>query len=632
MSALRRSQVPLGLETLERFNAGVDARVLKARQIRLYIETSAIYYILCVASATALASAVLWQFSSGQLPKIIIWSAAIAATLIARLVAWALFVRARPDDEAVEPWLKWFAVPQISAVFLIASGPLLMLPEPSGHDLEIAFTLSLSVYTAALASSIKLSAYRPLIPIALAPMVLIYVIGVLQLPGVVPKLLAVGGLLSGLWGYRLSANVNEVIVRAMVLSIRNENLVSALEARTARLQEQTLAAEQARGAAEGAVRDKTRFLAAASHDLRQPMHAISLLVGMLRPRASSSEREVVERLERSVEAMDAQFNTILDLSKLDAGVVRPAVAEFALRSVFDSIDFRFAPQAAFKKLTLAVFQSRAIVATDRAVLERLLRNLVSNAIKYTREGKVLVGCRRRGGRLRIGVWDSGMGIAPENLERVFEEYFQATGSPRDRSEGLGLGLSIVRRLARLLGSEIKVVSALGRGSRFELEVPFAGYARSALPARAEESTTDAMLAGKYILVIDDEPEVRFGTESVLRQWGCRSASAGSLEEIAALLEGELRFPDAVVTDFRLADQRTGLDAIAAVQRYSGERTPAVIVTGEDLGRTEVESEGSLYPVIKKPAAAEELRRRLVGALSQPPGPAAEELAAVHRAR
>src|SRR5262245_42743790 len=618
MSALLRAQLPHGPETPERVDAGVDARVLKARQIRVYIETSAIYYIFAVASATALSAAVLWQFSPGQLPKIVIWSAAIAATLIARLAAWASYVLARPGDEAIERWLKWFAVPQICAVVFIASGPLLMLPDPYGHDFEVLFTLSLSVYTAALASSIKLSAYRPLIPIALAPMVLIYVIGVLQLPGVVPKLLALGGVLSGLWGFRLSANVNEVIVRAMVLSIRNENLVKAIEARSARLQEQTLAAEQARGNAERAVRDKTRFLAAASHDLRQPMHAISLLVGTLRPRASGAERDVVERLERSVEAMDGLFNTILDLSKLDAGVVKPVIADVPLRARFDSIEVHFAPQAAFKKLTLRVFQSRAIVATDRAVLERLLRNLLSNAIKYTREGKVLVGCRRRDGRLRIGVWDTGGGIAPEHLERVFEEYFQANASPRDRSEGLGLGLSIVRRLARLLGSEIEVVSAPGRGSRFELEVPLAGYARSVAPAGADESTRDEVLAGKYVLVIDDEPDVRFGTESVLREWGCRSASVGSLEEVTALLERELRFPDAVVTDFRLADRHTGLDAIAAVQRYSGERTAAVIVTGEDLGRTEIESDGRLYPVIKKPVATEELRRRLAGALSQPP--------------
>jgi signal transduction histidine kinase/CheY-like chemotaxis protein len=581
-------------EARERLDVGEDAGILKTRQIRLYIENSAVYLPLAVASASALAAVVLWQFSPPLLPKILQWSAAIAAVVIARLATWALFLRARPGEGAVEAWLKWFALLQTFTLCFIAAGPLVMLPDPSGHDLEILFTLTLFVYAAGLAGSIKMSAYRPVVPIALTPMVIVYVAGVLQLPGVVPKLLALGGVMTGLWGYWLSGSVNEAIVRAMVLSIRNENLARA---------------------AERAERDKTRFLAAASHDLRQPMHAISLLVGTLRPGATGAEREVVERLERSVEALDAQFNTILDLSKLDAGVVRPVIAVFPLRSIFESIEIRFAPQAAFKKLALAVFPSRAMVASDPAVLERLLGNLVSNAIKYTREGKVLVGCRRRGDRLRIGVWDTGVGIAPENLERVFEEYFQASAGPRDRSEGLGLGLAIVRRLARLLGSEVEVASVLGRGSRFALEVPFAGYARTPAPVAADRSAPDGALAGKYILVIDDEPDVRFGTESVLRQWGCRSASAGSLEELAALLERDLRFPDAIVADFHLADGQTGLDAVAAVQRYSGEWTPAVIVTGEDLGRAELESDGRRYPVVKKPVAAEELHRRLAGVLA-----------------
>ena len=575
------------------YTRGVDARVLKRRQIRLYIETSALQYLAAVASAVALCGAVLYQFSPTLLPQIVLWSAAIGFTLLVRALAWVWYLRARPADEAIEPWLSWFAVPQVCAVSLIASGPLLMLPDPAGHDVEVSFTLSVLAYSAALASSIKLSAYRPIILPALVPMVLIYVAGMLQLPGAVPKLMALGGVLAGLWGYRLSANVNEVIVRSLLLSMHNENLALA---------------------AERAERDKTRFLAAASHDLRQPMHAISLMVGLLRPRATGAEREVVERLERSIESMDAAFDTILDLSKLDAGVVKPAIAEVPLRALFESIEVHFAPQAAAKQLALAVFPTRAIVATDRAVLERLLRNLVSNAIKYTARGKVLIGCRRRGARLRIGVWDTGIGIAPENLARVFEEYFQASTRPRDRSEGLGLGLSIVKRLARLLGSDVDVASTPGQGSRFSVEVPFAGHAvHAAAPARADAAAPDAVLAGKYILVIDDEPDVRFGTEALLRQWGCRSASAGSLDEIAALLERELRFPDAIVADFQLAGH-TGLEAIAAVQAYSGERTPAVIVTGEDLGRAELEAGGRRYPVLRKPVAPEVLRRHLIGAL------------------
>ena len=188
----------------------VDAPVLKRRQIRLYIETSALQYLAAVASAVALCGAVLYQFSPILLPQIVLWSAAIGFDLARTRSCLGLVSAAAAGDEAIEPWLKWFAVPQVCAVCLIASGPLLMLPDPAGHDVEVSFTLSMLAYCAALASSIKLSAYRPMILIALVPMVAIYVAGMLQLPGAVPKLLGVGGVLAGLWGYRLSGNVNEV--------------------------------------------------------------------------------------------------------------------------------------------------------------------------------------------------------------------------------------------------------------------------------------------------------------------------------------------------------------------------------------------------------------------------------------
>ena len=294
-------------------------------------------------------------------------------------------------------------------------------------------------------------------------------------------LIALAVPVAGVFIYRLARRLNQAFVRSMELSIRNERLVAALESRTVELQRQTLAAERAE-------RDKTRFLAAASHDLRQPMHAISLLVGMLHPRASGGpEREVVARLERSIEAMDRLFGTILDLSKLDSGAVKPSIAAVPLRAILDSIEVHFAPQAASKQLALTIFPSRAVVSTDRVLMDRVLRNLVSNAIKYTNAGGVLVGCRRRGERLLVGVWDTGMGIATEDRERIFEEYFQVGSGPRDRSEGLGLGLSIVRRLARLLGSEVEVASTPGRGSRLGLEVPLVRYLDADDERRGEET-------------------------------------------------------------------------------------------------------------------------------------------------
>ena len=588
-------------------DAGVSQDVLVARQIRLYIENAPVLYPLAVIMMWCVLTWLLRPHVSQDRAKLALWFGLIVGTAIVRLAAWMLFSRAQPGDRALRPWVKWFFGPQLLSMLTIAASPFLFLPGAPGQDHEIILILTFFIFTAGLAGGLKLSAYRPLIAVTLVPTALIYAAGMLRVDGLFAPVSALGAVVVCAFGYLATTQFNRALVRSMELTMHNQHLVAALEARTAQLEEQ-------RFAAESAVLDKTRFLAAASHDLRQPMHAISLLVGMLRPRASGAEREVAERLERAVESMDDLFNAILDLSKLDAGVVKPLVAEFPLRAIFDSIEVHFAPQAGFKKLGLEVFPSRAIVATDRAVLERLLRNLVSNAIKYTHEGKVLVGCRRRGDRLRIAVWDTGVGIATENLKRIFEEYFQAEAGPRNRSDGLGLGLSIVKRLAALLGSKVEVSSAPGRGSRFELEVAFAGYARADARAGTAESAPEEALEGKYILVVDDEPDVRFGAEALLKRWGCRCASAGSLEEVEALLDRDLRFPDALVTDFRLAGRHTGLDVIAAVRRYSGERTPAVVVTGEDLGKAEMEHEGEFYPIVRKPLAAEELRRRLVAML------------------
>ena len=591
----------------ESSEGSIDDKALAARQIRLYIENAPAFFPLAVTSGITLVSAALWQF----LPEhsvLLWWAALIVATCVARLAAWAAYARSKAGDDGLRAWLKWFLLLQICTLSLIGAGPVFLLPASSGHEVEVVLILSLFMYVAALAGSMKLSGYRPAIALALTPMVLIFMAGLFPLPGFLPKVLMFGGLVAGFVGYGMAIRINRDFVRTIQLTMRNERLVAALEARGLQLQAQTLAAERAE-------RAKTRFIAAASHDLRQPMHAIGLLVGMLKSRvASGQQQEVTQRLERSVAVMDNLFNAILDLSKLDSGAVRPAIAPVSLRAIFDPIEIHFVPHAASRELALKVFPSRAIVRTDAALLERVLRNLVSNAIKYTSKGGVLVGCRRRGERLAIGVWDTGTGIAPEDLERVFEEYFQVGDRPRDRSEGLGLGLSIVRRLARLLESEAKVSSTPGRGSWFGLEIPFVGYHPATDQGDGAEASAAATLADKFILIVDDEADVRFGAEALLREWGCRTASAASVEEVRARLEEEIRFPDAVITDYRLGPRETGLEAIAAVREYTCERTPAVIVTGEELGPDELSAARAAHPVVKKPLAADELYQRLVAVL------------------
>jgi two-component system, sensor histidine kinase len=610
---------------------GVDRRILLARQIRLYIETAPVFHVLAVGIGVGITAGMLWLYAAEQLSTILLWTFAIASILLVRLVAWSAYSRVRPNDDAVRGWLKWFVAPHASSMAVIGATPLMLVPSASGHEAEILLSISALVYVVTMGSTFKLAAYLPVVPIILGPMVLAYGTSMLRFPGIAPKLLAFGGVVVGVWGYRMATSLNRSIVQSMELSIRNENLVAALEARSARLGEQTAIAEDARRAAERAEQAKTRFLAAASHDLRQPMHAISLMVGMLRPHTPDSQREVIERLERSVEAMDKLFSTILDLSKLDSGAVKPAIANVLLRVILDSIQVHFAPQAASRQLALLVFPSRAIVRTDRDLMERVLRNLVSNAIKYTPKGRVLVGCRRRGKRLLVGVWDTGVGIAAGDLRRIFEEYVQVGRAPRDRSQGLGLGLAIVQRLAKLLDTEVEVASVLGRGSRFGLEVPLEGYLSADEESLADGWTSDSVLSGKLILVVDDEADVRFGTETLLRQWGCHTACAGSFEEVGAILERELRFPDMIITDYWIGGPKTGLDVIAAVRAHTNEETPSIIVTGEDLAKIRLEGTGSVR-VIKKPLSAEQLRQHLVQHLTAELGRAPRAPALTNEAR
>ena len=599
---------PLDADRLAtRIGGDVDQRILVARQIRLYIENTP-EYVALVAPAFAAAVALLWPFVPDERPQLALWAAAYFGTYFARVGAWVAFKRANPIDDVTRSWVKWFFLPQLCGVSVISAGVIVFLPSPSGDDIALIFLLTSMFVVVMLLNTLQAAAYRPLIGPVVASAVLIF-LGIIRLPGSLPKLIAFIAVVIGVTAYRFAGKLNQAFVRSMELSIHNERLVGALEDRTAQLQQQTLAAERAE-------RDKTRFLAAASHDLRQPMHAISMLVGLLTTRAASGDREVLDRLERSVEAMDRLFSTILDLSKLDSGVVKPSITTIPLRSIFDSIEVHFAPQAASKGLALTVFPSRAIVRTDRVLLDRILRNFVSNAIKYTIRGRVLVGCRRRGNKLLVAVWDTGVGLAAENLEQIFEEYYRVAGVARDRNEGLGLGLAIVKRLARLLGSSVETVSVPEQGSRFGLEVSLAGYLTKEDERKSDDASSKAVLSGKLILVVDDEAEIRSSTESLLRRWGCLTVSAGTFKEVEATLERELRMPDGIVTDYRIDGPQTGLDAIEAVRRYTGEETPAIIVTGEELGKDELEIAGRADAVITKPLSAEQLRRHLVVALSR----------------
>jgi signal transduction histidine kinase/DNA-binding NarL/FixJ family response regulator len=350
---------------------------------------------------------------------------------------------------------------------------------------------------------------------------------------------------------------------------------------------------------------KSRFLAAASHDLRQPLHALNLFVTQLRTEKDQAERgRVVALVDAAVTAMNEMFNELLDISRLDAGVLVPSISAFPVDQVLKRIEMTFMAVAREKNLRLRMLSNGAWVRSDFILLERILLNLVSNAVRYTQTGGIVVGCRRRPGVLRIEVWDSGIGIPDDQQRNVFGEFYQLSSARHDSPGGLGLGLAIVERLCRLLDYPIELVSRPGKGSRFAISVPLAAPAR--LTEHPGEVAVDRA-AGKSVVVIDDDVLVLDGMRGVLKGWGCDVVTATSEDAaLAALSKGE-RSPDIIISDYRLTDGKTGIDVIERIRRAFGAPIPAFLVSGDTSPERLREARASGYHLLHKPVLPITLR-------------------------
>ncbi len=362
---------------------------------------------------------------------------------------------------------------------------------------------------------------------------------------------------------------------------------------------------------------KTRFLAAASHDLRQPMHAIGLLIALLRERLPQPElRALADKAQHATSGMEVLFGGLLDISKLDAGVVQARVETFALHSLLDQLRLSYAPLAASKGLRLRLRAPQVVLHTDPVLLLRILGNLVANAIRYTHAGGVLVGVRRHGDGLALQVIDTGIGIAAEQLEAVFEEFVRLGNTHDADDPGLGLGLAIVKRSAQVLGLPLRVVSTPGRGSMFELLVPAFEVAWAPPAAQAAHVLDASVLQGAFVIVIDDDARGRDATVGLIAQWGALVVSAASAQ--AALVEcaQHLRAPDVIVTDQHLGPGPDGLALIEALRVQAEAMIPAVLVSAE----MQIDQRGTAeLQVLHKPAGALRLRAALVTALRREVG-------------
>jgi signal transduction histidine kinase len=349
-----------------------------------------------------------------------------------------------------------------------------------------------------------------------------------------------------------------------------------------RIQDATLALRAQKDEAEKANFDKTRFLAAASHDLRQPMHALGLFMGELHNRIETPEqRKIVEKVEESVAAMSSLLDSLLDISKLDAGVVVPHVQELDLAILLRRLAEVYQPMAQGKSITLRIHTVPCRVSSDPILLERILMNLLSNAIRYTPErGSVLLACRKRGERMRIEVRDNGPGIPSEEQGNVFREFVQLENSARERNKGLGLGLPIVERSAKLLRHPLYLVSAPGRGSVFAIEVPRVPDLRDLLQGsvtRLLQTEHEGSFEGRRILVVDDDELVRLGTAGLIEAWGAQVEMAGNLDEVRRRFEQE-HF-DLVICDYRLPDGN-GMELADCLNARQAQKPAFILVSGD----------------------------------------------------
>lgn len=373
------------------------------------------------------------------------------------------------------------------------------------------------------------------------------------------------------------------------------------------LEDETRKAQAARHAAVQANLAKSKFLASASHDLRQPIHALGLFLEVLAGTALDAHQRTVLGHARSVYGTSSDMlNTLLDFSRIEAGVVEVQLVAFQLQPLLNKIEVEMASQADAKGLVYRTRETHAAVRSDPALVELILRNLVSNAIRYTDHGGVMVACRPHGAYMRLEVWDTGIGIAASHQEEIFEEFHQLGNPERDRNKGLGLGLAIVDGLTRRLGATISLASRVGRGSVFRIALPSVTEA-----VLGEEFELNA-LPGKrlllHILVIDDDEAVRVGMQHLLQRWGCQVVAVDSIEE--ALRAVQQQRPDVIVSDYRLRQQRTGTEAIAILRKALGAAVPALLITGDTAPERLREARASGIPLLHKPVASGPLYRKL----------------------
>lgn len=538
---------------------------------------------------------VLWHFEA-EAPAWIWLAAALLHVFVMAGVLGRFRLRAPPDED-IPGWIALCGRMNLSMNVLWGLLGFVLPPGMAVFSPYLAIALLL-----VMSSELSLYAvYRPSIAWVLPGPLLMALYLVMQGRvldgGIALGLLIATGLL-----IRLARLQNTLMTQAQVLAEERVALLAELE--------------DQRAAAQRANEDKTRFLAMVSHDLRQPMHSISLLTGALRDRSGArgdtGDGEIVGQIVASVQAMDEMLGALMDVSRLDDGTLPLQVGPLSLKPLLFGTALQFAAQAGAKGLSFQVDPGAAVVLSDAYQLQRVVANLVANAIRYTTHGSVRVRCRRRGSRVWLQVWDTGVGIARADRQRIFDEFVQVESTDGHRSTGLGLGLAIVNRVAQRLGHPVVVRSRPGRGSMFAIGVPLDTQAGQASATEVDLASLSRGLEGQLVLLIDDDAAVLAGMKAWLTHFDCHVLAATSVAQALSALDEARCSPDLILSDYRLVGD-TGLAAIRRVRAHVNEATPALLVTAEaDAVRALAREQG--IEVLGKPLQVHALAAALDRAL------------------
>jgi two-component system, sensor histidine kinase len=571
-------------------DADTDVRLDGARSAELQRVFKRPWLTLAVHALAAASCCLTYAWLSAN-ARVLGWALILLASLLAQGLLIVSYQRRSPaEPQSPRVWLRRFQLVVLTCATAWGLGPPWLRPPPAE---AATWVLVLSMVLVAGAGANLMAAQRRAIWLWLLPLLGPLVVYLLSLPSTASRGLGGVVLIFMVLCWVFANAQRRVLTQALQAGLDKDRLVAALR-------HQVALVEQAN-------REKSRFLASASHDLRQPMHALGLFAATLQRRlADTPLQPTVTHMLRAIDALDQSFNAMLDISKLDAGVIEPNLHSFPIRDLFRVLHMHCNGRAEERGLSLRFKAGGKIVTSDPHLLERVLSNLIHNAIRYTRQGGVVVVARTRREGCSIEVWDTGVGLRSDELPRVFEEFYQVDNPGRDRSSGLGMGLAIVKRLVLLMGHTLEVASRPGRGTVFRILLKATELAEMRNVVLGAETIPSEVVDERTVLLIDDEESILVGMSELLRGWGYRVLTAATINEACAAVHRHGDVIDIVVSDLRLAHQEDGIDAIERVRAAYGAPLPALLITGDTSAEQVKRAHESGHQVLFKPVRTREL--------------------------